>query len=197
MPYVVVGFVIWLLWRYYAKREQQQQALPPQSYQPSPPDKTQPPTPPPQPPAPPPAPATDSWVVVPGSPPVAQPGGTYRASAPAQSALVMMALPSGLAARGFTQITVYKPGEAYPADWPDSGDKLRVQAALPGDAQPQALDVDGITLWKYVPGVGQAVGRAVWDAVQQIGQQVQQAAARYPHPKDFGVYSGLVRRPKG
>ena len=194
MPYLVVGFVLYLLYRHYSRPEaaaaaitntpeDQQPAADQQPDAPSAGDHTGPPT----------------WKELPEGSQV-QPGFVYRASAPPQGALIMMMVPGQLAGMGFTDVQIHKPGDAFPNDWPDSGNLLRIEATLPATAQPQTFQLDGVRVWQQVPT--QTVGdvfrrmvKIVRATEDHVRQQVAGAVPSHPHPKDFGVYSGLVRRP--
>jgi hypothetical protein len=118
------------------------------------------------------------------------PGFKYRASAPPQDDLTMMLLPKGLAGYGFTDVTIYKPGAAFPNDWPDSGaDKLRIEATLP--TQDPGQLPSGTVVWRLTPLQGAG---AVIESVVHAVRQATGAAGAHPHPVNLGVYAGLVRR---
>ncbi len=208
MPYVIVGLALYLLYRYYAA----QPAVPP----------------PPAPSLPPvvnipgvdpaggggsggggggggdtPAPAatttTVTWQSVPEGAQLT-PGFDYRASAPPQGSLVMMMIPGHLSGAGFTNVVIHNPGDAFPADWPDSGSALRVEATLPESAQPQTFNLDGVKVWQKIvtqSTAGQQPPRAMMRHVAQgVYETVSRAAAPIAIPVSNGVYAGLVRPPQ-
>jgi hypothetical protein len=196
MPYLVAGIVLYLLWRHYAQREAAANGGGGGDQPAQPSNNGGGPTP--TPPV-----AAGQWMPMTGSPLIATPGYTYRASAPAQGNLIMMLLPRELSDRGFTDVHIYPPGTAYPDDWPDSGtgNQLHIEATLPATAQQASLDFAGVTAWRWVPSATAAAAAAagtVIQAVESVRQQVGQVMAAHPHPQNFGVFSGLVRRsPQG
>ena len=201
MPYLVVGFVLYLLYRHYSNPEAaaasaKQPAANGQDVQPvNNADNTNPP------PSPSPGDSTGpvTWKELPEGSQM-QPGSVYRASAPPQGALVMMMISSTLTGRGFTDVQIYKPGSAFPNDWPDSGDLLRIEATLPEGAQPQTFELQGVRVWQQMPtqtvgDIFRAFVKTVRATEDNVRHHVAAVVPSHPHPKDFGVYSGLVRRP--
>lgn len=184
MPYIVVAVALYFLWRYYSDKEKaalgqgQGQG---QSGSPAPPVVVWEPV------------ATGASL---------QPGATYRVSAPDPGPLVMLMLPGELQKRGFVDVSIYKPGDAYPNDWPDSGGSLlRGQATLRPDAQPQALDaIEGVRVWKLT--TRQGASGVVDDVIAVVRQHVKRAVRSHVgerqqeivHPTSYGVYDGLIRR---
>ncbi len=197
MPYVVAGLVLYLLWRYYAAQEQQASnggggnQVQPSGGLPhvNPVNPTN------GGPSPAPTPTGGQWVQL--TSPVVTPGYTYRASAPPQGTVVMMLLPGELASRGFVNVSINPPGTAFPADWPDSGNLLRIQGDLPASAQQGTLDFGGVTVWQWMPAsaVAGAAARAAVHAVEAVRQHVGQVMSTHPHPRSTGVFAGLVRPP--
>jgi len=188
VPFVIAGVALYLLYRHYTA-----DAAPPPAPQnvvdldalpsdPQPSDPT---------PSPAPASPTVSWQEIPEGQQLA-PGADYRASAPPQNFMVMAMIPSHLASAGFTNVTIYKPGEAFPNDWPDTGDALRVEATLPPDAQPQTFNLDGVRVWRKA--TQQSAGAVIRHAVHVGAQLARDLPKRMP-PSGNGVYAGLVRRP--
>jgi hypothetical protein len=210
MELIIVGLAVYLLYRYYAQ--------PPQGSQPvvvnldseggGGGDTPAAPvdnggggsTPPPVPPAAPSGP-TASWQPIPEGAQL-QPGFTYRASAPPQGFLVMSLISGRLSSMGFTDVQIYKPGDAFPNDWPDSGNALRIQATLPAGASPQTFNLDGVTVWQQV--VTQTAGQVAEQVVRHVARGVYETMNRVrgaPYPKvaipaSNGVYDGLVRHPQ-
>lgn len=209
MPYLFVGLALYLLYRYYSAPSATDQAGPTVLGQPDQPPAQpvtpdQPPAPSPdQPPAPTPTTPTStvSWQPIPEGAQL-QPGFDYRASAPPQGMLVMALIPSKLSSAGFTNVVIHKPGESFPNDWPDAGDKLRIEATLPSGAQPQDFNLDGVSVWQKV--VQQTAGQAVEHAIRHVAHGVYETVNRVrgvPYPKvavptSNGVYAGLVRPPQ-
>lgn len=204
MPFIIVGLGLYLLYRYYAG---QQAAAPvvadsdngqPASYQPSdggggggsPPTPATPSTP---------SSPAATWQAIPEGAQL-QPGFVYRASAPPQNFLVMSMIPSHLASAGFTDVEIFKPGDVFPNDWPDSGSALRIQATLPAGAQPQTFALDGVSVWQQVSTqtTGQIthammkhVAHGVYERVR--GVSVSIVNPKIPVPASNGVFAGLVR----
>lgn len=201
MPYIVVGFVLYLLYRHYA----QQAAPAPLGSQSNPANADSGPGD--QPanggggdvPAPvsPPAVPTVSWQVIPEGQQLT-PGADYRASAPPQGMLVMALIPGHMASVGFTNVVIHKPGESFPNDWPDTGDALRIEATLPPGAQAQTLSLDGVSVWRKV--ITQTAGDVARHVARRAVQMVEAARGgaypNVPYPTSNGVYAGLVRPPQ-
>jgi hypothetical protein len=195
MPFLLVGFVLYLLYRRYTNPTASS-AIAPASGQDVQPAAYQGPGSPPTDPS---TAPTVTWKELPEGSQL-QPGFVYRASAPPQGMITMMAIPSTLASRSFTGVTIYKPGAAFPNDWPDTGNLLRIEAALPLAAQPQEFSLDGVRVWQQVPSqtVGQVVKRVlqtVRHTEDSVREQIGAVVAAHPRPKRRGVYDGLLRRP--
>jgi hypothetical protein len=186
MPYIVVGFALYLLYRHFAAKAAAPAVVDLDAQgQPASSQPDQPPVPVP---APAPSPAAAAWTELPEGSTLA-PGGTYRASAPPQGMLVMMVIPGRLSAAGFTGVHIYNPGDAFPNDWPDSGSLLRIEATLPASASPQTFDLASVRVWKQ--SVTQTAGSVLRSAARRA---VRVAGTQVVHPKSNGVYDGLVRR---
>jgi len=207
MDYIImggIGLAAYLLYRYYAGQQPAQQPAvvnldddnggQPAAYQPG--DNgggggTTPP-PPPGPSAPT---STVAWQPISEGAQL-QPGFVYRASAPPQNFLVMSMIPGHLASAGFTDVQIYKPGDAFPNDWPDTGSALRIQATLPAGAQPQTFALDGVSVWQQTSATHTA-GQVVQQVVEHAMNRVRGVSYRkIPVPASNGVFAGLVRPPQ-
>lgn len=193
MPYIVVGVAMYLLYRYFSTQESTPAGQASYEGQGQPAANGGEPAP-----AAPGSPSAPSVVWQPlaeGS--QLQPGSSYRAAAPPQNALVMAMIPSKLSSMGFTGVTIYKPGDAYPNDWPDSGgDMLRIAATLPAGAQPQTLSLNGVSVWRatLAQTTGQVLRRVAQGAARVAmhpGDVVRAAGVAYP--SGFGAHNGLVK----
>jgi hypothetical protein len=202
MPYIVVAVALYFLYKHFSAQSQPAAVVnldnTPDGPSSVPSDNggggDQPPAPDPSP-APSPAAPTVTWKQIPEGQQLT-PGADYRASAPPQNALVMALIPSHLASAGFTNVVIYKPGDAFPNDWPDSGNALRIAATLPASAQAQTLNLDGVSVWQNVAtdSVSGVLRNVVGRVAHVAPTQVVQAARTMPHPTNNGVYAGLVRR---